>query len=272
MRYPRPLDASSSVLAYFGAELRRLRTASDLTQEQLGIAVNYTASLVGMVETAKRSPTRDFADRCDEVLKADGALSRLWPLVNRDKVPAWFRGYVDLEEAATDIRSFQIQVVPGLLQTEDYARALITAGRLENVEELVAARMGRQALLERPSAPTLWFVLDENVLRRAIGGSAVMRAQLEHLALAADNPCIVVQVLPYSVGAHASLDGPLTILSFPDSPDVAYVDGHAKGHFITGPEDVRRCVRTYDLLRAVSLAPEESISLIRKAIEEHSTP
>src|ERR1700749_1324030 len=118
------LDPSSSVLAYFGSELRRYRAAAGLSQGQLGEIVNYTGALIGMVETAKRTPSQEFAQLCDSALETGGALSRLWPLVKRDNFPKWFRGFVELEAAATSIDWFEPQNVPGLLQTEDYARAL----------------------------------------------------------------------------------------------------------------------------------------------------
>lgn len=108
MVLPRELDASSSVAAYFGSELRRLRTAADLSQGRLGEIINYTGALVGLIETAKRTPSRDFAERCDAALDTDGALSRLWPLVNRGNFPSWFRGYVELESSATAIKSFEV--------------------------------------------------------------------------------------------------------------------------------------------------------------------
>ena len=153
MTQARELDPSASVLAYFGSELRRFRTAADMTQGQLGEAINYTGALVGLVETAKRTPAREFAELCDEVLNTDGALIRLWPLLNRAVYPSWFRGYVDLEATATRILSFDVQLVPGLLQTENYARAVLLAGRHPNIDELVAARLDRQHILNQQHPP-----------------------------------------------------------------------------------------------------------------------
>ena len=141
----RDLDPSSSVLAFFGAELRRLRGATGTSQEELGQQIAYSGSLVGMVETARRAPTRDFAERCDTALATGGVLARLWPLVSQEALPRWFRPFAEVERTATGIRSWGPMVIPGLLQTPDYARALISAwqpgdGR-EAVQEQVTARM-----------------------------------------------------------------------------------------------------------------------------------
>ena len=268
MTQARELDPSASVLAYFGSELRRFRTAADMTQGQLGEAINYTGALVGLVETAKRTPAREFAELCDEVLNTDGALIRLWPLLNRAVYPSWFRGYVDLEATATRILSFDVQLVPGLLQTEHYARAVLLAGRHPNIDELVAARLDRQHILSQQHPPLYWVVLDEGVLRRRIGGPDVMREQLKRLVEVASSPRIVVQVLPYNAGAHAGVDGPLTILSFDEGTDAVYIEGIGSGQLMTRPEEVERCHLIYDLVRAVALSPEASVDMIAATMEE----
>jgi len=268
MTQARELDPSSSVLAYFGSELRRFRTAANLSQGRLGEVINYTGALVGLIETAKRTPSRDFAERCDDVLNTEGALSRLWPLVNQRLFPSWFRGYVELEATATRILSFDVQVVPGLLQTEHYARAVLLAGRHPNVDELVAARLDRQRILGQSEPPLYWVVLDEGVLRRRVGGPEVMREQLKRLVELTASPRIVVQVLPYDAGAHAGVDGPLTILSFDESSDAVYVEGIGSGQLMTRPEEVERCRLVYDLVRAVALSPEASADMIVATMEE----
>lgn len=268
MTQARELDPSSSVLAYFGSELRRFRTAANLSQGQLGEVINYTGALVGLIETAKRTPSRDFAERCDDALNTDGALSRLWPLVNQQLFPGWFRGYVELEATATRILSFVVQLVPGLLQTERYARAVLLAGRHPNIDELAAARLDRQHILNQSQPPLYWVVLDEGVLRRRVGGPEVMREQLKRLVELATSPRIVVQVLPHDAGAHAGGDGPLTILSFDEGPDAVYIEGIGSGQLMTRPEEVERCHLIYDLVRAVALSPEASADMIVATMEE----
>ncbi|GAA1124120.1 MULTISPECIES: helix-turn-helix domain-containing protein [Kitasatospora] len=272
----RDLDPSSSVLGFFGSELRRFREASGLTQDRLGEVVNYTGSLVGLVETARRKPSREFTERCDAALGTDGALARIWPLLGRPAFPSWFRGFVELESTATSVATYQAQVVPGLLQTEEYAWAVIRKGRTgepdEVVAELVAARMSRQTILDGPTPPLLWVVLDEAVLRRPVGGPAVMRHQLERLLDVARSPRVVMQVLPFAAGAHTALDGSMTLLSFTQGPDVAHLEGPYSGQLIDRPEDVARYTLAYHHLRADALSPDASLTAVETAMEEVYTP
>lgn len=269
----RELDPSATVATYFGSELRRCRKAADLTQDELGEAVNYTGALISMVETAKRIPTRHFAESCDHVLATGGALARIWPLVNRASYPSWFRGFVELEATATTIRSFECQLIPGLLQTQDYARAVFrfrperfTAAK---TDELVAARANRQSVLTGPDAPTAWFILDEAIMHRPVGGNSVMRAQLAYLLEAAAAPNVFVQVVPFQAGEYPGLDGGLTILSFADGPDVGYIESHADSAMLIHSSDqTAMCSLGYDLIRAVALSPKLSADLISKAMED----
>ncbi|MGH3345083.1 MAG: helix-turn-helix domain-containing protein [Carbonactinosporaceae bacterium] len=264
----------TSVLGYFAAELRRHRTAVGLTQDQLGEAVSYSGALVGMVETARRAPGRDFAARCDEVLETGGALSRIWPLITRESYPEWFRPFVELEAEATSILTYEVQVVPGLLQTEPYVRAVLRAGPPgdtdEEIERNVAARLERQAVLSREAPPLLWVVLDEAVLRRPVGGSDVMRGQLDHLLDAARSRHVVLQVLPFAAGEHAAMNGAMTLLGFREADDVVYVEDPGSGHVVTRPEQVAACALSYDLLRATALSPAASAGLIAARIGEMS--
>lgn len=158
--------------------------------------------------------------------------------------------------------------MPGLLQTEAYARALLEACWSNDVEQRVAARISRQSILEHPTQPLLWAVMDESVLRRPIGGRAVMNAQLKRLAELAISRRIVLQVLPYDVGAHACTDGAMTILSFSEGPDVVYVEGPGSGQLINQPEDVEQCHLRYDLARAAALSPQASVQMIHTILEE----
>jgi hypothetical protein len=192
---------------------------------------------------------------------------RLWPLVNRGNFPSWFRDFVDLEAGATRIQAFEAQLVPGLLQTEAYAQAVLRAGRHPDVAERVAARLDRQRILSRSTPPLLWAVIDEGVLRRCIGSPTVMQEQLKRLVEVATSPHIVLQILPYSSGAHAGLGGSMTTLSFDESPDVAYVAGIGSGQLILSPEGVERCRLVYDLVRAAALSPEASADMILETIE-----
>jgi len=263
----RDREPSSGVLAFFGAELRRLRSAAGLSQEDLGQRVCYSASLIGMVETARRVPTRDFAQRCDVALGCDGALTRLWPLVSREALPRWFRSYSEIERDAASIRSWEPLVVPGLMQTQDYARALFAAwqpgdGR-EAVEEQVAARLERQQLLDREDPPLMWMIIGEAALRNPVGGPQVLAGQLGRLLeVEADHPKVILQVVPIQAGAHPGLAGPLVLVSRPGEPDVAYLEVQDRQQMADRPEDVARYSLLYDVLRAVALSPDASREMI----------
>ncbi|WP_030544908.1 helix-turn-helix transcriptional regulator [Streptomyces albus] len=264
------LDPASSVLAFFASELRRVRLETGVAQTELAKRTYITPSLLCKIESACRVPSQDLAEQFDQVLGTDGHFARLWPLVIKHAYPSWFRPYVELERAATVIRSFQVQFVHGLLQTEDYARAVLAAGRPESIEDLLTARLERQRVLNRDTPPQLWLILDETVLRRVIGSPAVMHAQLSKLLEAAERPRNVIQVVPYAAGAHAGF-GPFTVLSFAEGADVVHEDGFSRGQLLADPGDVNTAVRSYDLLRAVALSPSASVELITAAMKELSS-
>jgi transcriptional regulator with XRE-family HTH domain len=266
-------ESPASVLAFFGTELRRLRTDAKLSQEELGQRVSYSGSLVGMIETARRAPARDFAERCDEALATGGVLARLWPLVSQEVLPRWFQQFDEVERVATSIRSWEPLVIPGLLQTEDYARALIAAwlpddGR-DLVEQQVAARMERQKLLDREDPPLMWMIIGEAALRAPVGGSKVLSEQLRRLLdIEAEHPKVIVQVVPLAAEAHPGSGGPLLLLSRGGELDVAYLEIHDRGHLYYRPDDVARYALFYDLMRAVALPPDTSRRMIADLAEE----
>ncbi|MFB9680168.1 helix-turn-helix domain-containing protein [Streptosporangium vulgare] len=270
MPSPSELDANAGVLAYWGSELCKYREKAQWSQKELAHRISYSTSLVGLVETAKRAPTREFAAKCDEVLETGGALVRLWPLIGRDVYPVWFRPFVELEREARPLRSFQPVLVPGLLQTEDYARAVLRAGRPgdtdEQVEELVAARMERQRILTKPDPPMFWAILDEAVLIRPVGGPQVMRKQLEQLLELVRRPRITIQVIPLDVGAHAGLTGAFVIASFRGSPDIVYLETAAEGQIVNGPTEIETLLTQLDALRACALPQSASVALMEKAM------
>ena len=264
-------DGQVSALALFSEELRRARAAAGLTQDQLADRVGYSPSLVAHVETGSRAPSLDFARRGDEALGTGGLLARLQPFVRSEAYPAWFRDWVEIEREALSLRWFEPLLIPGLLQTAGYARAVLAAAHPaspeDEVERLVSARMDRQAILDQPEPPLLWVILDEGVLTRPVGGPAVMRDQVERLVKAARRPRIVLQILPSGVGAHAGLDGHFVIASFDGPPDVVYLNNTLAGQVVEGPADVARVALLYDILKAEALSPRASADLARKAIE-----
>ncbi|MEV8630378.1 helix-turn-helix transcriptional regulator [Streptosporangium sp. NPDC051023] len=270
MPAPRDLDPSASPLAFFGAEVRRYRAEKGWSQEKLGEQINYSIALVGMIETAKRVPSRDFTARCDEALETGGALTRLWPLLSREAYPTWFRPFVELEREATSLKGYEPMVLPGLFQTEAYARAMLLGGRPgdspEQIEEMVAARIERQAILERSDPPALWIVLDEGVLHRTIGGPEVMRNQIARLIDLGGQPKITIQIVPKETAAHPGLAGAFVIAGFRNGVDVVYLETAAHGHIVQRREDIETVTYVFDALRAEALPQRASLELIARMV------
>lgn len=259
-------------LSLFAEELRRARGRAGLSQEQVGDEIGYSGSLVGMVETGRRPPSLDFAERCDAALDTGGLLARVHQhVVARENYESWFREWVEIEREATSLRTWEPMIVPGLLQTAEYAWEVLRAGRPddtdERIEQHVSARMERQAVLARENAPFLWAVLDEAALRRPVGGAKVMRGQLARLIEAARNPRIKILAVPLSVGAHAGLAGHFVIAGFDDAPDIVYLEAAARGQISDRPEIVKACTLAFDTLRAEALPPKASLEMISKVME-----
>lgn len=262
------LDPTASPLDYYGWELRRQREAHGLKQGQLGDIIFCTGSLIGQIETTKKVPTRDFSERVDAALGTDGLFSRLIGLVLRSQLPTWFQPYAEMEANAAYISTYQAQVVYGLLQTEDYARAVLATGKPDDLNGLVSARMERQRILEREQPPLAWVVLDEAVLHRPVGGPQVMRRQLARLLEFADHRWVHVQVLPNEVGEHASLDGAFTTMRFDDNPDIIYTEDLISGHMTANSDTIREAALRYARLQAAALSVEDSAELIIRVMEE----
>lgn len=262
------LDPTASPLDYYGWELCRQREAHGLKQGQLGDIIFCTGSLIGQIETTKKVPTRDFSERVDAALGTDGLFSRLIGLVLRSQLPTWFQPYAEMEANAAYISTYQAQLVYGLLQTEEYARAVLATGMPDDLEGLAAARMERQRILERDQPPLAWVVLDEAVLHRPIGGPEVMRRQLARLLEFVAHRWMHVQVLPNEVGAHASLAGSFNFLRFDDNPDVVYTEDLISGHMTANPETIREAALRYARLQAAALSVEDSAELIIRVMEE----
>ncbi|MFD7429785.1 helix-turn-helix transcriptional regulator [Streptomyces sp. NPDC059818] len=262
------LDPSASPLDYYGWELRRQREAHGLKQHQLGEIIFCTGSLIGQIETTKKIPTRDFSERVDAALGTGGVFSRLMGLVLRSQLPTWFQPYADMEARAAYISTYQAQLVYGLLQTEDYARAVLATGMPDDLESVLAARMERQRILERDRPPLAWAILDEAVLHRLIGGHEVMRAQLARLLDFTTNRWMRIQVLPFVAGEHASLEGSFTTMRFDDDPDIIYTEDIISGHMTASPDMVREASLRYAHLQAAALSVEESAALIARVMKE----
>ncbi|MFJ5737878.1 helix-turn-helix domain-containing protein [Streptomyces microflavus] len=258
--------------ALFGTRVRKLREAAGLTQTEVGARTHVVGSRITQIERATGAkPTLELTRALDRELVADDLLIDLWPYVYREAYPDWSQAFIAYSARAAVIREYSSHAVPGLLQTPEYARALLSMGHslrdAEHLEERVAARLDRQVRLTGPDRPELWIILDEAVLRRPVGGSAMMRGQLEKLLRMAEEPNITVQVLPFDQGAHGALAGSLTVLVLPDGTQVAYTEGAHHGQLTEEPEEVERFVLTYDHLRAMALPPLMSLELIRSVLE-----
>ncbi|MFG3234935.1 helix-turn-helix transcriptional regulator [Streptomyces antibioticus] len=262
------LDPGASPLDYYGFELRRLREAANLTQRQLGDILNYTGSLVGQIETARKVPTVEFSERVDAALVTGGLFSRLVELVLRSQLPAWFRQVAELEVRAAEICTFQTHVVHGLLQTPAYVRAVLGVLDQSDLEDRTAVRLARQRIFDKAESPVFWLVLSEAALRQEIGGREVMREQLAHMLSFEDNPRINVQVLPFSAGAHPGTQGSFNLYRFVGDPAIVYTEGYGSGHPSANPDTVKDCSLRYDHLRAAALSLKDSAELIRRVMEE----
>ncbi|WP_327044774.1 helix-turn-helix domain-containing protein [Microbispora sp. NBC_01189] len=251
--------------------MRRHRKARGWSQLRLARAVPYSVGTISMIETAKRSPSEQFARHCDEALEADGALMRLWPMVSHASAPPWFRPWLDVEATAEAIRTWEPLLVPGLLQTEDYARAILSGepgASGEDVEIHVVARMERQSILRRPKSPMLWVVIDEGVMHRPIGKPAVMAAQLAHLLETGQTPRITIQVLPLDAGSTSGLTGAFAIAQTEGVCDTAYVESPGIMSRVTErPEDVRSLMFRFEGIRADALPQRKSLMLIEETMK-----
>jgi transcriptional regulator with XRE-family HTH domain len=265
-------DVKTTSLEAFASQLRSWRLQMNWTQVEMGGKLGYSASLVSGIETMDKAPTADFAARCDELLNAPGTFVTLHELVAREAHPAFFAPGIPFEQETVRIHGWALGVVPGLLQTEDYAHALITSGRPkdsgEEIDRLVAARMARQDILTSETAPLLWYVLDESVLRHVVGGLAVMRRQVDRLLDAADSPGVVLQTLPFTADNHAGVDGPITVYEFAASPSVCYTECFNGGRIVEGREEVADLMTVISLIRASALSARDSRGLMRRMRSE----
>ncbi|EMF00907.1 hypothetical protein H340_09191 [Streptomyces mobaraensis NBRC 13819 = DSM 40847] len=262
-------DGPDTPLKHFGEEVRIERERLGIRRDELGRAAHCGYSLVAKIESGERVPPPQFAEACDRVFPhSHGRYTRLWKLVLKCAFPPSFRKYVEQEEIATVIRRFNCYLVPGLVQTEDYARAVMATGRARNQEDLVTARMARQRILERAHPPQLWIILDEAALRRIYGGPEVMRGQLERLLTLADTVPHVVQVYPQSADHFHGVVSPFGLLSFDEGADVAHVEGLLGGRLTAERHEVAVAQEAFSMLMAKALSPLDSSRLIESVLKE----
>jgi transcriptional regulator with XRE-family HTH domain len=262
-------------LRVFGAMLRHYRTRASLSQDQLGGLLYCSGDTVGKIEAGQRAPSEQFTLACEAVpaLQTGGALLELRVVMEdylKDRAfPGWFHRWPEHEAHATTLRTFELVAVPGLLQTEDYARVMLRTHVLatdDEVDEMVAARIDRQVILTRDKPPMLWVLLDEGVLRRPVGGGEVMAGQLRHLIECAARPNIVIQVIPASVGAHQGMSGTFVIADFADAPSVAYQDTAARGQILEDSDDLGAISVLWDTLHSEALPRSASVGLMKEVL------
>src|SRR5712691_7872147 len=270
-----------------GAQLRRLREDRGITREDAAEAIRATHSKISRLERGRSGARqRDVADllslygvtgeteREELLALARQASAPGWWQQYSDILPRWFELYIGLEKAASIIRTYEVQFVHGLLQTEDYARAVVLIANAhapaDEIERRVDVRMKRQQLLTQPGAPELWTVLDEAVLRRPPGGPEVMRAQLEHLLEMTDLPNVTLQIVPFDVGPHAAAGGPFTILRFPepDLPDLDYLEQLNSAVYLDDPDDVIDYVTVMDQLCIQAKTGTASKDMLRALLKQ----
>ncbi|MGH3323669.1 MAG: helix-turn-helix domain-containing protein, partial [Streptomyces sp.] len=247
-----------------------------LSQDQLGERVFCSGTYVGQFESAVRRPQSDVSKLFDDVLGSGEHVQRLCELARRSKHPDYFADAAELEKLATTISEYAPMLVPGLLQTEAYARALTRAtlplDPEEEIEEHVRARLDRQRLLDNSTTPQLWTVVQETVLRVPMGGPEVLAEQLLHLAELGRSHRIMLQVLTFSAAADASMNSMASIMTFTDAPAVAYSEGAHTGQLIDEPPLVAKYQRSYDHVRAAALSPKASLTLIESAAKDYTKP
>lgn len=262
------LNPEKSPLDAFGERLRRLRDERGWTQDELGLRMGYSGTHISAVEVGRRSPTRRFAKKADDALGTGSLLARQEKAVRETALLDGFPDFVEKEVQATEIRLFELTIVPGLLQTPEYAAA-VTTGEVRRgaisefqAEERLSKLAERQAALERTPTPMVYAVLDEGCLRRVVGGPEVMTAQLDRLIAFAELPSTVLQVAPYDLGERRAFDLPVTLLTLPNWSYVAYAESALQGRLERDTGFVQPLLRAYHQLQAEALSQAASVAMI----------
>lgn len=282
-----PAGGPTVLRILLGAQLRRLREAKRITLEDAGRVIRASHSKISRLETGRVGfKDRDISDlltfygvtdekeRASLRALAQRANAPGWWHDYSDILPSWFEAYVGLEEVATQVRAYEVQFVPGLLQSEDYARAVTLLGHDDElpreVERRVRLRMARQAVLERAEPPNVWAVVDEAVLRRPAGSPAVMQGQLKHLLDLAERPNITIQIMPFRVGGHSAAGGAFSILRFaePDLPDVVYLEQLTSSLYLDKPEVVDSYLKVMERVCMEAATPADSVDVIAAILAE----
>ncbi len=266
-------DRQESNRQRYGQQLKRLREAKGMTQAELGRRLAMSPSMVAHIEAGRRILQLKDAELLDETLDGKGFFVRFLPTLGLVPVAEHFVDALEAEQQAIAISEYAVSLVPGLLQTKDYASAVYCAQRPNyqpaDVDRQVVNRLKRADILKDPAAPTLWFILNENVIRAQVGSPKVMAAQLRHIAELGRSGRIRVQVVRHAVGAHATMGSMLSLMRFADAPELAYVEALYTGNLIDDPAMVQKCKDAYDLARAAAMPPDASLDLLEEVAEEY---
>lgn len=255
--------------AKFGAEIRRLREQTGLSQAKLGEAVGYSQGFIGKLENGTRSPRESHIAALDKLFNTNGSLLLKWSNVKRHlDDPDWYKKVVTSEEQATEIRMYNSALIPGLFQTKEYARVIFTDGQPlaseDEIERMVEARNRRMAALVRKGGPKLWALIDEYALRRIVGDEKIMAVQLDDLVRLAESRAVKLHVVPEPTRRHPGTGGPFRLLSFEEKTSLAYVEHAAGGELIDDGAAVRRLNAIFGDLQGWALTPPQSLELIRE--------
>ncbi|WP_405991373.1 Scr1 family TA system antitoxin-like transcriptional regulator [Streptomyces sp. NBC_00986] len=269
-------DASADVPSFYGAELRFKREAAGLTLKEL-VAGSYRGiSLLSQIERGERRMPLDLARHVDKVLETDGFFERRCEDVQKAKQSGHAEYFADaaaIEKHAASIEDWGPMLLPGLLQTEAFARKVVTIGspwlRPEAVEKQVKARMDRAKVWRAEDRPEIWTIVHESLIRRPLLPSEEMAVQLEHVAHVIRSTRGVLQILPETLAAHPFMMGMVKVMTFPDAPPVVYTEGLHTGQLIDCPGLVTDYRRSYDLLRAVALSPDTSLDMVEQAADDY---
>ncbi|GAB2746625.1 helix-turn-helix domain-containing protein [Kitasatospora kifunensis] len=275
---PEDPDDSTEFFRAIGKQLKLLRERQKLTQKQVADILGYSEDLVSSLERGRRVPQKDYLLAVDKLLKAGGVMTvtqeEIEKAQRKAKVrhPSWFRDYALLEAQAIERHEYSTHDLPGLLQTEEHARAMFSARRPllaeATIEERVSARMARQKILEGWPLPDASWIIEEAVLRRPIGGRDVHRHQLEKLLRIGRTRSLEIQVMPTDRPEHSGMSGPFVLLTPKGKPQLGYIEVQNFSHLTKDPEEVRILAAQYGSLRALALTPSESLALIEKMLGE----
>ncbi|MFF9316174.1 helix-turn-helix domain-containing protein [Streptomyces sp. NPDC014748] len=265
-------EPDSGFLHIFGQQLKLFRERAGLSRSEFGGKVGYSASTIASFEQGRRISPPKFIDQADELLDAGDVLKAGKEGVARAQYPAFFRDAARLEAKAATLHVYATKAVPGLLQTDAYARAIFSMWRPlldeETIDARVAARMARQEIFSRTPMPTISFVIEEYVLRRPLGGGNVMRGQLEQLLLHSQRRNVEMQVMPIEQEEHAALEGPFTLITTLEGQRIAYVEAYKDSRLYTERSVVQEIEDQYGILRAQALDPRKSLALVKKLLGE----